>query len=242
MEIKGKNAIVTGGSRGIGRVIALELAKRGANVGINYVSNEAKARETLAEIERFGVKGILLKGDVSRIEDVKNFVKKFVEEFKKVDILINNAGILSKNINFLDVSEEEWDRVIDVNLKGTFLVTKEALPFIPDGGKIINMSSIAGKMGGTVGAHYAASKAGVIGFTFALASELAKRKITVNAIAPGPVDTELISQETKERLSRVTPLGRIATPEEIAKTAIFLIENDFVDGEVIDVNGARYMD
>lgn len=242
MEIKGKNAIVTGGSRGIGRAIALELAKRGANVGINYVSNEAKARETLAEIERFGVKGILLKGDVSRIEDVKNFVKKFVEEFKKVDILINNAGILSKNINFLDVSEEEWDRVIDVNLKGTFLVTKEALPFIPDGGKIINISSIAGKMGGTVGAHYAASKAGVIGFTFALASELAKRKITVNAIAPGPVDTELISQETKERLSRVTPLGRIATPEEIAKTAIFLIENDFVDGEVIDVNGARYMD
>jgi len=242
MEIKGKKAIVTGGSRGIGRAIALELAKRGANVGINYVSNEAKARETLAEIERFGVKGILLKGDVSRIEDVKNFVKKFVEEFKKVDILINNAGILSKNINFLDVSEEEWDRVIDVNLKGTFLVTKEALPFIPDGGKIINMSSIAGKMGGTVGAHYAASKAGIIGLTFALASELAKRKITVNAIAPGPVDTELISQETKERLSRVTPLGRIATPEEIAKTAIFLIENDFVDGEVIDVNGARYMD
>ena len=242
MEIKGKKAIVTGGSRGIGRAIALELAKRGANVGINYVSNEAKARETLAEIERFGVKGILLKGDVSRIEDVKNFVKKFVDEFKRVDILINNAGILSKNINFLDVSEEEWDRIIDVNLKGTFLVTKEALPFIPNGGKIINMSSIAGKMGGTVGAHYAASKAGVIGLTFALASELAKRKITVNAIAPGPVDTELITEEIKERLSKVTPLGRIATPEEIAKTALFLIENDFVDGEVIDVNGARYMD
>ena len=242
MEIKGKNAIVTGGSRGIGRAIALELAKRGANIGINYVSNETRAKETLSEIEKFGVKGILLKGDVSRIEDVKNFIKKFVDEFKRIDILINNAGILSKNVNFLDVSEEEWDRVIDVNLKGTFLVTKEALPFIPDGGKIINMSSIAGKMGGTVGAHYAASKAGIIGLTFALASELAKRKITVNAIAPGPVDTELISQETKERLSRVTPLGRIATPEEIAKTAIFLIENDFVDGEVIDVNGARYMD
>ena len=242
MEIKGKNAIVTGGSRGIGRAIALELAKRGANVGINYVTNETKARETLSEIEKFGVKGILLKGDVSRIEEVKNFIKKFVDEFKRIDILINNAGILSKNVNFLDVSEEEWDRVIDVNLKGTFLVTKEALPFIPDGGKIINMSSIAGKMGGTVGAHYAASKAGIIGLTFALASELAKRKITVNAIAPGPVDTELISQETKERLSRVTPLGRIATPEEIAKAAIFLIENDFVDGEVIDVNGARYMD
>ncbi len=242
MEIKGKNAIVTGGSRGIGRAIALELAKRGANVGINYVTNETKARETLSEIEKFGVKGILLKGDVSKIGDVKNFVKKFVDEFKRIDILINNAGILSKNINFLDVSEEEWDRIIDVNLKGTFLVTKEALPFIPDGGKIINMSSIAGKMGGTVGAHYAASKSGVIGLTFALASELAKRKITVNAIAPGPVDTELITEEIKERLSKVTPLGRIATPEEIAKAAIFLIENDFVDGEVIDVNGARYMD
>ncbi|HEC93424.1 MAG TPA: 3-oxoacyl-ACP reductase FabG [Candidatus Atribacteria bacterium] len=242
MEIKGKNAIVTGGRRGIGRAIALELAKRGANVGINYVTNETKARETLSEIEKFGVKGILLKGDVSKIGDVKNFVKKFVDEFKRIDILINNAGILSKNINFLDVSEEEWDRIIDVNLKGTFLVTKEALPFMPDGGKIINMSSIAGKMGGTVGAHYAASKAGVIGLTFALASELAKRKITVNAIAPGPVDTELITEEIKERLSKVTPLGRIATPEEIAKTALFLIENDFVDGEVIDVNGARYMD
>ena len=242
MEIKGKNAIVTGGSRGIGRAIALELAKRGANVGINYVSNEARAKETLSEIEKFDVKGILLKGDVSRIEEVKNFVKKFVDEFKRIDILINNAGILSKNINFLDVSEEEWDRLIDVNLKGTFLVTKEALPFMPDGGKIINMSSIAGKMGGTVGAHYAASKSGIIGLTFALASELAKRKITVNAIAPGPVDTELITEEIKERLSKVTPLGRIATPEEIAKTAIFLIENDFVDGEVIDVNGARYMD
>ena len=242
MEIKGKNAIVTGGSRGIGRAIALELAKRGANVGINYVSNETRAKETLSEIEKFGVKGILLKGDVSKIGDVKNFVKKFIDEFKKVDILINNAGILSKNVNFLDVSEEEWDRIIDVNLKGTFLVTKEVLPFMPDGGKIINMSSIAGKMGGTVGAHYAASKAGAIGLTFALASELAKRRITVNAIAPGPVDTELITEEIKERLSKVTPLGRIATPEEIAKTAIFLIENDFVDGEVIDVNGARYMD
>jgi len=242
MEIKGKSAIVTGGSRGIGRAIALELAKRGANVGINYVTNETKARKTLSDIEKFDVKGILLKGDVSRIEEVKNFVKKFVDEFKRIDILINNAGILSKNINFLDVSEEEWDRIIDVNLKGTFLVTKEALPFMPDGGKIINMSSIAGKMGGTVGAHYAASKSGIIGLTFALASELAKRKITVNAIAPGPVDTELITEEIKERLSKVTPLGRIATPEEIAKTAIFLIENDFVDGEVIDVNGARYMD
>ena len=242
MEIKGKNAIVTGGSRGIGRAIALELAKRGANVGINYVSNETRAKETLSEIEKFGVKGILLKGDVSKIDDVKNFVKKFIDEFKKVDILINNAGILSKNVNFLDVSEEEWDRLIDINLKGVFLVTKEVLPFMSDGGKIINMSSISGKMGGTVGAHYAASKAGIIGLTFALASELAKRRITVNAIAPGPVDTELITEEIKERLSKVTPLGRIATPEEIAKTAIFLIENDFVDGEVIDVNGARYMD
>lgn len=242
MEIKGKNAIVTGGSRGIGKAIAIELAKKGANVGINYVSKDERARKTFNEIEKLGVRGILLKGDVSKREDVKNFVKKFIDEFGKVDILVNNAGILSKNINFLDVSEEEWDRVIDVNLKGTFLVTKEVLPFMPDGGKIVNLSSIAGKMGGTVGAHYAASKAGIIGLTFALASELAKRNITVNAVAPGPVDTELITDEIKERLSKVTPLGRIAKPEEIASAVIFLIENDFVDGEVIDVNGARYMD
>ena len=242
MEIKGKSALITGSSRGIGRETAIEIAKRGGNVGINFRSRRDEAEEVLKICETFGVSGILLQGDVSKSNDVKKIIKEFVDKFGKIDILVNNAGIAPPNTKLLDISEEEWDEILDINLKSMFLVTKEALPFIPDGGKIINLSSIAGKMGGTIGPHYAASKAGVIGFTFALASELSPRKITVNAVAPGPVDTELVSEEVKKRLSDLTPLKRIATPYEIAHTIIYLIENDFVHGEVIDVNGGRYMD
>ncbi|MDI6860504.1 MAG: 3-oxoacyl-ACP reductase family protein [Caldisericia bacterium] len=242
MEIKGKCALITGGSRGIGREAAIEIAKRGGNVGINFRSRRDEAEKVLEICESFGVNGILLQGDVSKSHDVKKIIKDFVDKFGKIDILVNNAGIAPPHTKLLEISEEEWDEIIDVNLKSMFLVTKEALPFIPDGGKIINLSSIAGKMGGTIGPHYAASKAGIIGFTFALASELAPRKINVNAIAPGPVDTELVSEDVKKRLSELTPLKRIATPYEIAHTIIYLIENDFVHGEVIDVNGGRYMD
>ncbi len=242
MDIKGKSILITGASRGIGRVTAIELAKRGANIGINYNKSKKEAEEVLNIVKSFGVDAILLQGDVKNSSDVKRFVGEFVSYFKKIDVLINNAGVLPEHPKFSQITEEEWDYVIDVNLKGTFLVTKEAIPYIPDGGKIINLSSIKKKMGGTVGAHYAASKAGIIGFTFALASELAERKINVNAVAPGPVDTELISDEVKNRLKELTPLKRIATPFEIAHTIIYLIENDFVHGEVIDVNGGRYMD
>lgn len=242
MEIKGKCALITGGSRGIGREAAIEISKRGGNVGINFRSRRDEAEKVLEICESFGVNGILLQGDVSKSHDVKKIIKDFVDKFGKIDILVNNAGIAPPHTKLLEISEEEWDEIIDVNLKSMFLVTKEALPFIPDGGKIINLSSIAGKMGGTIGPHYAASKAGIIGFTFALASELAPRKINVNAIAPGPVDTELVSEDVKKRLSELTPLKRIATPYEIAHTIIYLIENDFVHGEVIDVNGGRYMD
>jgi 3-oxoacyl-[acyl-carrier-protein] reductase (EC 1.1.1.100) len=242
MDIKGKCALITGGSRGIGREVAIQIAKRGGNVGINFRKSREEAEEVKRICSDLGVEAIILQGDVSKREDVNKIVVEFVKKFKKIDILINNAGIAPSNTQLSQISEEEWDEIIDINLKSVFLVTKEALPYIPDGGKIINLSSIAGKMGGTIGPHYAASKAGIIGFTFALASELASRKINVNAVAPGPVDTELVSEEVKKRLSELTPLKRIATPFEIAHTIIFLIENDFVHGEVVDVNGGRYMD
>lgn len=220
----------------------MKLQKRGGNFGINFKSRREDAEEVSKICESLGAQVILLQGDVSKGDDVKKIIKEFVDKFGRLDILINNAGIAPPNTKLLDISEVEWDEIIDINLKSIFLITKEALPYIPDGGKIINLSSIAGKMGGTIGPHYAASKAGIIGFTFALASELAPRKINVNAVAPGPVDTELVSEDVKKRLSELTPLKRIATPYEIAHTIIYLIENDFVHGEVVDVNGGRYMD
>lgn len=242
MEIKDKNILITGASRGIGKATAIEAAKQGARVGINYNENKIEAEKVLKEINNLGIETILLQGDVSKYDDVKRIVEGFVSKFKKIDVLVNNAGISPEHTKMAEIKEEEWDRIIDVNLKSVFLMTKESLPYIPDGGKIINLSSIAGKMGGIIGPHYAASKAGIIGLTFALASELAERKITVNAVAPGPVDTELVSNEVKKKLAELTPLKRIATPVEIAKTILFIIENDFIDGEVIDVNGGRYMD
>ena len=242
MEIKGINILITGASRGIGKITAIEAARLGANIGINYHKNKMEAEKVLDVVKSYGVEGVILQGDVSKYEDVKRIVQGFVSKFNKIDVLINNAGISPQYTKILEIPNEEWDLIIDTNLKSVFLMTKESLPFIPDGGKIINLSSIAGKMGGTIGPHYAASKAGIIGLTFALASELAARKITVNAVAPGPVDTELVPEEVKKKLAELTPLKRIATPHEIAKTIIFIIENDFVDGEVIDVNGGRYMD
>lgn len=242
MDIKGKNILITGASRGIGKTTAIEAAKLGANVGINYNKNKIEAEKVYDEVKSYNVDAILLQGDVSKFDDVKKIVEGFVSKFNRIDVLVNNAGISPEHTKILDIPVDEWDRIIDVNLKSVFLMTKESLPYIPDGGKIINLSSIAGKMGGTIGPHYAATKAGIIGLTFALASELAPRKITVNAVAPGPVDTELVTEEFKKKLSELTPLKRIATTLEIAKTILFIVENDFIDGEVIDVNGGRYMD
>ncbi len=242
MELRGLNAIVTGGSRGIGRAVAIALAERGVNVGINFVRREKEASRVLKEVEKRGVRGMMLKADVSDARSVKMMVRQFVERFGRVDILINNAGVFPKNYRTVDITDDEWDWLLGINLRGAFLVTREVLRYMPDGGKIVNISSIAGKMGGVAGPHYAASKAGLIGLTFALASELAGRRIAVNAVAPGPVDTEMIPDEIKERLARITPLGRIATPEEIAHTVIFLLENDYITGEVVDINGGRYMD
>ena len=242
MRLEGKNAIVTGGDRGIGKAICLALADKGANVALNFHKDQNKARETVRLLESRGVKALEVQTDVREFGQVESMIDTVKRELGSVDVLVNNAGISGSNSAIENIDPEEWGGVIDVNLTGVFNCCKAAAAELKrNRGKIVNISSIAGKMGGTIGCHYAASKAGVIGLTFALANELAP-EVTVNAVAPGPVDTGLISEETKKKLSALTPLGRIAKPEEIAHTVIYLLENDYVSGEVIDVNAARYMD
>jgi len=238
MNLKDKVALVTGGDRGIGRAISLALADKGCKVVVNYRKNEDEALKTKRMIEEKGAEAMVVKFNVANRDEVRSGVEKIVERFGKIDILVNNAGILGKGLGFEDVDDEDWDEVLDVNLKGAFIVSQEVAKYMKKG-KIVNITSIAGRNGGTVGVHYAASKAGLIGLTFAMAHHLAP-DIMVTGVAPGPVDTELISEEKKEQLSKLSPLGRIATPEEIAHVVIFLLENDYMTGTIVDINGGRY--
>ncbi|MDK2854265.1 MAG: 3-oxoacyl-[acyl-carrier protein] reductase [Thermococcaceae archaeon] len=240
MELKGKVALVTGASRGIGRAIAVALAKKGCNVIINYVRDEENAKKTEEMCRAYGVETLVVRADVSDREEVRAMVEKAIQKFGRIDILINNAGILGKTINPIEISDEEWDKVLGVNLKGAFIVTQEVLKYMKKG-KIVNIASIAGKDGGTVGTHYAASKGGLIALTFNLARHLAPN-ILVNAVAPGPVATDMINEEMRERLRKLSLTGEIAKPEDIAHAVIFLLENDHITGEVVDVNGGRLMD
>ncbi len=242
MNVEGKVALVTGASRGIGRAIALELARRGANVAVNYVRNKELAEEVVKKIRELGRDSIAVRADVSKWEEVKRMVDEVISHFGRIDILVNNAGVISREKEILKIDDEEWDRVLNINLKGTFYCCKAVLPYMikQRSGRIVNISSIAGRMGGVVGVHYAASKAGIIGFTFALASEVAKYGITVNAVAPNAIETDMIPPELGEKIAKMTPLGRIGKPEEVAHAVLFLIENDYVTAEVVDVNGGRY--
>ncbi|MCA6213580.1 3-oxoacyl-ACP reductase FabG [Thermococcus bergensis] len=240
MELKGKVALVTGASRGIGRAIAVALAKKGCNVIINYARDEENAKKTEEMCRAYGVETLTVRADVSNREEVRAMVEKAIQKFGRIDILVNNAGILGKTINPMEISDEEWDKVLGVNLKGAFIVTQEVLKYMKKG-KIVNIASIAGKDGGTVGAHYAASKGGLIALTFNLARHLAPN-ILVNAVAPGPVATDMINEEMRERLRKLSLTGEIAKPEDIAHAVIFLLENDHITGEVVDVNGGRLMD
>lgn len=234
--------VVTGGDRGIGKAISLMLAKEGYNVAFTYRKRKEDAYKTLNELREYG-EAECHKMDVSVWEEVRETFRKIGESYGRIDVLVNNAGIAGENSEIDSISIDEWKKVININLTGVFYCCKASLPYIIKAkGCIINMSSIAGKMGGKLGAHYAGSKAGVIGLTFALADELAEKGVRVNAIAPGPVDTELISEEVKEKLRKLSPLKRIAKPEEIAHAVKFLMENEYVTGEVIDINGGRYMD
>ncbi len=242
MQLNSKNALITGGDKGIGRAIAIALANKGVNVAFCFYKDKTKAEETIELLKEYNVQTLNVQSDVRDFNQVKDMMELVKEKFGKIDILVNNAGISGSNSAINNICVDEWKDVIDVNLSGVFNCCKAAKnELVKNNGKIVNISSIAGKMGGTIGCHYAASKAGVIGLTFALATELAP-SVTVNAVAPGPVDTDLLSTDVKNKLSKQTPFGRIAKPEEIAQTVIYLLENDYVSGEVIDVNAGRYMD
>ena len=234
--------MITGGGRGIGQAISLALAEKGANVAVHFNKNVEAADLTTKKIIDKGLKAEKVQADVRDFTQVLSMMKTVKKSWGGAHILVNNSGLSGTHSSLLAIEEAEWREVLDVNLTGVFNCSRAAfLEFRKDLKKIVNISSIAGKMGGTIGCHYAASKAGVIGMTFALAQELAP-DVWVNAVAPGPVDTGFLSPEKKEKLSQATPFGRIASPEEIAHSVIYLLENDYVSGEVIDVNAGRYMD
>ncbi len=247
MRLQGKNALVTGGSRGIGKAIALELAKQGANVAINFTSNEAKALEVVNEIEKFGVQALSIKGNVTDITEVESMIETFNENFDTMDILVNNAGITKDNL-LIRMKEEDWDGVMDVNLKGVFLTTKAVARKMmkQKKGKIINLSSVVGVMGNPGQGNYCASKAGVIGFTKSIAKELGGKNITVNAIAPGFIETdmtEVLSDKAKEAMLGSVPLKRAGKPEDVARLVSFLSSEDadYITGQVIHVDGGMVM-
>lgn len=243
MNLENKIALVTGGSRGIGRAIALELAKSGVNIGISYVSNSEKASEVIEEIKEYGVKAIAVQGNVSIEEDVTNMVKSIEKELGAIDILVNNAGVTKDNL-LIRMKTEEWDQVMDVNLKGTFLCTKAVSRGMMKKryGKIINITSVVGIMGNPGQGNYSASKAGVIGFTKSMAKELSSRGIRVNAIAPGFIETDMtdvLKDEIKETMLNAIPLNTLGKPKDIANLVVFLASDrsDYITGQVINVDG-----
>ena len=239
--LKGKNAVITGGSRGIGRAIALKLAGEGANIAVIYNGSEEKAKETCTEARSYGVVAECYKCNISDFNEVKETLDKIIKEMNRIDILVNNAGIAKDGLIY-SMKEEAFDMVIDTNLKGTFNTIKHLTGhFIKNrSGKIINISSIVGITGNAGQANYSASKAGVIGLTKATAKELGSRGINCNAIAPGFIETDMSEKLTKrEELLKAITLGRIGKTEDVAELALFLASDkaSYITGEVIRVDG-----
>ena len=246
-KLSGKVAFVTGASRGIGRAIALRLAADGAKVALNFASNSAKAEAVKAEIEAAGGAAMLMQGDVAKFEVVTELIKKVVNEWGWLDILINNAGITRDNL-LLKMSEDDFDRVIATNLKGVFNCTKAVTKLMMKqrGGRIVNMSSVVGLSGNISQANYAAAKAGIIGFTKSAAKELASRGVTVNAVAPGFINTDMtavLSEKVKELMLQEIPAGRMGTPEDVANAVAFLVSEEaaYITGQVLSVDGGMVM-
>jgi 3-oxoacyl-[acyl-carrier protein] reductase len=240
-DLKDKIALVTGASRGIGRAIAIALAKAGANVAVNYRTRENEAKEVCSQITSLHGHSLPIRADVSLATDVTRLVKKIEQEMGVVNILINNAGIgPPRSID--EITEADWDEIITVNLKSVFLMTQAVLPGMRAlrWGRIINLSSVAAQTGGIIGPHYTASKAGIVGLTHYYAAHLAKEGITVNAIAPALIDTEMITGNLRARAGLI-PVGRLGTVEEIAEAATMLARNGFITGQTINVNGGWYM-
>lgn len=247
MHLEGKVALVTGASRGIGRAVAIQLAQSGADVAVNYSGSEAAAQETVDAILALGRKAIKIKANVANAEDVAAMVEETHKTFGHIDILVNNAGITRDGL-LMRMKDEDFDAVIDINLKGVYLVTKAVSKIMMKqrAGHIINMTSVVGLMGNAGQANYAASKAGVIGFTKSCAKELASRGITVNAIAPGFIDTDMtgvLPEKVKEAMVTQIPLGRMAKAEEVAAVTTFLASDfaSYITGQVINVDGGMVM-
>jgi len=247
MRLSGKVALVTGSARGIGRSIAEAFSAEGAIVVVNDVGNDAGARETLAAITGSGGNGTVEMFDVSEAAQVDAGVKNILAAHGRIDVLVNNAGITRDNL-LLRMSEEEFDAVIRVNLKGTYLMTKTVTRHMMKqrSGKVVNISSVVGMMGNAGQSNYAAAKAGILGFTKAIARELAPRNITVNAIAPGFIRTAMtagLPEAVQKTFLAQIPLGRFAEPQEVAELALFLASDasSYITGQVIGINGGMYM-
>lgn len=243
MGMKEKTVVITGGNTGIGRELALAFGMKKANVVVNYIVNEEAAVETVSHIENLGGKAIKVFGDVTKLSDCENIIKEATKAFTKVDILINNSGITRDNL-IMRMKEEDFDSVIDVNLKGTWNMCKSVTRHMMKNrsGRIINISSVVGIMGNAGQSNYVASKAGIIGMTKSLAKEFGSRNITVNAVAPGFIETKMtdvLPEDVKENYMKQIPLGRFGSPEDIANACIFLASDNasYITGQVLSVNG-----
>ena len=241
MILSGKIALVTGASRGIGRAIAIELARDGADIVVNYHHNEQEAMEVVHEIEKLGRKAVALKADVSEFAQVSKMCSTIKEKFGRLNIIVNNAGITIDR-TLKKMSQDEWNKVIDINLGSVYNITRNAVPILEKKSRIINISSVVGLYGNFGQTNYAASKAGIIGFTKSLAKELAKHETTVNAIAPGFIESEMTKKIPflkKKMVLWMIPLKRIGKAEEIAHLVSFLASEkaSYITGQVISVSG-----
>ena len=239
-ELSGRVALVTGASRGIGRAIALALAKAGSNVAVNFRNQEKEAKGVCDRIEAYGRQCIAVQADVGEAAEVSRLIKNVEERLGTISILVNNAGI-AKARSLEEIDEPLWDETLTTNLKSCFLVTQAVLPGMRSQrwGRIINISSVAAHVGGIVGPHYAASKAGILGLTHSYASLLVKEGITVNTIAPALIATDMVSSSLKARPDLI-PVGRFGTAEEVADVALMLAGNAYMTGQTINVDGGRY--
>ncbi len=241
--LKDKTALVTGGAKGIGKAICIEFAKNGANVAVNYRSNIDD--EFIKELEGYGVKVITYKWDVRNFDETKEMVDKIKEDFGTIDFLVNNAGI-TNDMLMLKMKEEQFDNVIDVNLKGAFNLVRHVSPIMlkQKSGSIINITSVIGLIGNAGQANYAASKAGIIGLTKSVARELGSRGITVNAVAPGFIETDMtegLSEKIRESVLAQIPLKELGQSEDISKAVLFLATNKYITGQVLNVDGGMVM-
>ena len=242
-----KLALITGGTRGIGKQIALTFAKEGYDIAINYRTENDDLKNAKREIEANNVKCFAVQGDVTKFEDCEKFAKQIVEEFGNIDVLVNNAGI-TRDTLLMRMKEEDFKQVIDTNLVGTFNVTKNVISYMMKArnGRIINISSVVGISGNAGQTNYAASKAGIIGFTKSLAKEVASRNITVNAVAPGFIETQMtavLKEDIKEEIAKKIPLKRMGTPQDVANVVKFLASSDssYITGQVIHIDGGMLM-